>query len=123
MRPAECGADLRQEIARRARDKRLRRFDFSREEPVVWKPTEVINPDSGICFTDITAWHFVANQVEGGCDIYKVEFRKPPGAVGYELRLPGAPGCPPIYVKFRLVVNGILGRSFHNSTEPITCHE
>ena len=117
MKLAEVGGELRQEIARRARTKQLRSFDFCREEPVVWKPTEVINPDCGICFTDITAWHFIADRVEQGCAIYEVMLRKPPGAIGYELHLPGVPGSPGIYVKFRLIQNGIRGRSFHNSTK------
>jgi len=119
MRLADCGNDLRQEIARRARDRNRRRHDFCREEPVVWKPTEVVNPECGLCFTDMTAWHFIADQVEGGCDIYEVELQKPLGAFGYELHLAGAPGNPPIYVKFRLVQNQIRGRSFHNSTKSL----
>ena len=116
----ECGIELRQEIARRARNKTLRRFDFCREEPVVWKPTEVMNPECGLCFTDISAWYFIADQVESGCDIYAVELRKPPKALAYELHLPGAQGNPPIYVKFRLVQNEIRGRSFHNSTRSVS---
>lgn len=123
MRPAQCGIDLRQEIARRARSRQLRRFDFCRDEPVVWKPTEVVNPESGICFTDTTAWHFIADRVEEGCDMYEVELRKPSGALAYELHLSGAPGCPPIYIKFRLVQNEIRGRSFHNSTKSLPTYE
>jgi hypothetical protein len=119
MRIVECGIELRMEIARRARDKNRRRFDFCREEPVVWKPTEVVNPECGLCFTDIGAWHFIADQVERGCDIYEVELRKPPQTTGYELHLPGAPGNPPIYIKFRLVQREIRGRSFHNSTRSL----
>jgi hypothetical protein len=117
MNPSDCDAELRTEIVRRARDKGLRSFDFSREEPVVWKPTEVVNPQCGLCFTDVTAWHFIADRIEAGCPIHEVRLRKPDGAVGYELHLAGAPGHPPIYIKFRLVQSQIRGRSFHYSTK------
>lgn len=107
---------IRTEIARCARDRRLRSFDFTAEEPVVWKPNEVINPESGIPFTDITAWHFLADRVEAGCRITQVVLRKPPGEIGYELYLPGAAHCPAVYAKVCIKRGRILGRSFHNST-------
>jgi hypothetical protein len=80
---------------------------------------EVVNPECGLCFTDISAWEFIAVNVENGCKIQEVELRKPPNALAYELHLTGAPGCPPIYIKLRLVGNEIRGRSFHYSTKPL----
>jgi hypothetical protein len=107
---------IRPEIVRCARDRRLRTSDFTLEEPVVWKPYEVINPQCGIPFTDITAWHFIADQIEQGCPIAEIVLKKPPGEIGYELQILGAEGCPAIYVKIRIKHGRILGRSFHNST-------
>jgi hypothetical protein len=91
-------------------------FEFTPEEPVVWKPTEVLNPTCDLPFTDISAWHFIADQLEAGCAVQVVILRKPPNELGYEMRFPGAARQPQIYVKVRLHGHRIIGRSFHNST-------
>jgi hypothetical protein len=109
-------AEVRRDIIRRARNPNLRSFAFSASEPSVWKPTEVTNPECGIPFSDVSAWHFIANQVEALCDLTAVTLRKPPGMVAYEMLLPGAHAQPAIYVKICLKGDRILGRSFHNST-------
>lgn len=103
-------------MASRARDKRLRFVEFSVDAPSVWTPTQVLNPESGLPFTDISAWHFIAVQIECGCPIRLVDLRFPPGATGYEMVLDGAVGQPGIYVKVALHGNKIKGRSFHNAT-------
>lgn len=108
--------ELRREMIRRARDKRLRDHKFSSEEPTVWNPTQVLNPECEIPFTHITVWHFIADQLEAGCAVTEVALRKPPGETAYEMTLKGAPGQPRIYVKVQLRNQGIYGRSFHNST-------
>lgn len=100
-------------MVRRARDKKLRTFLL---EPTVWNPTQVLDPESNIPFTDITAWHFIADQLESGCDVQAVELHRPRGEIGYVMLFQGAPGCPRIYVKVRLHKHRIIGRSFHNST-------
>ena len=99
---SEISAEIRLELIRRARDKK--------------RPTEVLNPECNIPFTDISAWHFVADRLEEGCAVAIVILRKPPDKIGYEMRLPGSLGQPQIYVKVRLHGNRIIGRSFHNST-------
>jgi hypothetical protein len=108
--------EIRLELVRRARDKNVRTFEFDPDEPVVWKPTEVLNPSCDLPFTDISAWHFIADQLESGCSVKVVILRKPPKELGYEMRFPGAPRQPQIYVKVRLHGKRIVGRSFHNST-------
>jgi hypothetical protein len=113
---SEMSAETRLELIRRARDKRLRSFEFTSEEPTVWKPTEVLNPNCEFPFTDLSAWHFIADQLEAGCAVQVVKLRKPPNELGYEMRFPGASGQPQIYVKVRLHGHRIIGRSFHNST-------
>ena len=113
---SEMSAETRLELIRRARDKRLRSFEFTSEEPTVWKPTEVLNPNCEFPFTDLSAWHFIADQLEAGCAVQVVKLRKPPNELGYEMRFPGASRQPQIYVKVRLHGQRIIGRSFHNST-------
>jgi hypothetical protein len=108
--------ETRLELIRRARDKKLRSFEFTAEEPVVWKPTEVLNPSCDLPFTDISAWHFIADQLEAGCAVQVVTLQKPPNELGYEMRFLGASRQPQIYVKVRLHGRRIIGRSFHNST-------
>jgi len=98
----EISAEIRLELIRRARDKKLRSFEFDLDEPVVWKPTEVLNPNCDLPFTDISAWHFIAEQLESGCSVEVVTLRKPPNELGYEMRFPGALRQPQIYVKVRL---------------------
>jgi hypothetical protein len=112
----EIPPELRAEMVRRARDKRFRFVEFDDLEPCVWNPTQVLNPTSGIPFTDITAWHFIADQLEAGCMVSTVRLRVPPGDTGYEFYFQGAAGQPDIYVKVRLHRDKIKGRSFHNST-------
>jgi hypothetical protein len=109
-------AELRAELARRARDRKSRFVEFDSEEPTVWNPTQVLHPECGIPFTDITAWHYIAEQLDKGCDVTQVCLRKPAGHIGYELDLEGAAGHPRIHVKVRLYKDKIKGRSFHNST-------
>jgi hypothetical protein len=113
---AQIPIELRRELIRRARDKKLRLVEFTSEEPTVWNPTQVINPECGIPFTDISAWHFIADQLEGGCLIEPIVLEKPPGETAYFIRVPGAMGQPRIYAKVRLHKQKIIGRSFHNDT-------
>jgi hypothetical protein len=108
--------EVRREMARRARDKKLRIDEHTPEDPTVWNPTQVLNPECGIPFTDITAWHFIADQLDLGCSVRIVELDKPKGAAGYEMSFQGFAGQPRIYVKVRLHKHRIIGRSFHNST-------
>ena len=112
----EIPPELRTEMVRRARDKRFRFVEFDTEEPCVWNPTQVLNPECGIPFTDLTAWHFIADQLEAGCPVSTFNLRMPSGDTGYELRFEGAAGQPGIYVKVRLHKDKIKGRSFHYTT-------
>lgn len=114
--PGGIPLELRREMARRARDKKSRIVERTKEEPCVWTPTEVVQAASGLAFTDITAWHYVADQLEAGCDVMPVQLRTPLGEIGYELLFAGAGGYPSVYVKLRMRKDKIVGRSFHYST-------
>jgi hypothetical protein len=108
-------SEIRSELVRRARNKRLRTSAFSGEEPCDWRPHQVLQPESGLPFTDVGAWNFIADIVECGCDVREITMAKPLGKIGYEILAAGHQGCPQIYIKLTLSASLIHGRSFHNS--------
>lgn len=114
------GADwklLRVELARLARRRDCRFIEFSSSAPIVWKPWEVINPETDIPFCDSSAWELIATLLESGHPFREVVLRKPPGAIGYETELPLLPGHPKLYIKVQFRSGRIVGRSFHYSTK------
>jgi hypothetical protein len=106
---------IRRELIRRARDKKARQSAFSPSAPCDWRCHQVLKPESGLPFTEVEAWHFIADSLENGCPCHKIILDKPPGMTGYVIKLPGYPGCPEIYIKLTLTANKINGRSFHDS--------
>jgi hypothetical protein len=104
------------EIIRLARDPKRRMVRPSAQDPTVWQPTTVENPDCGISFTTLRAWHFLADALEKGCALEEVELDRPPGLKGYVVLLSGGPSKPKIYIKVRLNNGCLIGRSFHYST-------
>ena len=118
--PLICDIDnARNEIVRCARNKNLRTSEFRIDEPAEWRPHEVINPECGLPFTDISAWHFIADQAERGCPITTITMKQPSGVIGFVMLLTGAEKCPQIYIKVTLRSGKIRGRSFHNSKKEI----
>lgn len=108
----EC---VRRELARRARDKNRRQNTFTSDAPCDWRPWQVLHPQAGVPFNDVTAWNFIADQIDGGHEISTIIMKKPAGQIGYVMVFAGFPGCPDIYVKLTLGPNKINGRSFHES--------
>jgi len=96
---------------------RLGSYDssFSRRRPTKWQPTRVRNPEGGVdhCFTDETAWAFVADRLERGEHVRVIELKKPPGRKGYVMRIDIGSDVPRLYVKLELVQARVWGRSFH----------
>ena len=88
---------------------------FSPRRPTKWQPTRVRNPERGVdlCFTDETAWTFVADRLERGEDVDVIELEKPPGREGYVMRIDIGSDVPKLYVKLELVAARVWGRSFH----------
>ena len=107
--------DVRDEIARLALRKDLRIVPRSKEMPCVWHPMTVNNPETGIPFTDISAWHHIAHLASSGTAITEILMEKPPGEVGYEMISPLEANMPDLYVKVQLKRGKIWGRSFHYS--------
>lgn len=108
-------ASVREELIRRARDKRARQSIFSPQAPCDWRPGQVLKPESGLPFTDVEAWHFVADLLQAGHDCYRIILEKPPGQFAWVITTAGHPGQPHIYIKVTLTSNKINGRSFHDS--------
>jgi hypothetical protein len=113
--PTELEA-IRAEIIRLARDPKRRMVRPSAQDPTVWQPTTVENPDCGISFTTLSAWHFLADGLEKGCALEEVELDRPPGLKGYVVLISGGASKPKIYIKVRLNNGYLIGRSFHYST-------
>ncbi len=94
---SEGSEDIRNEIAPMRPQQNLRSFEFTSGEPVVWRPHEVINPESGLPFTDISAWHFIADQAEKGCPLQSISMRKPSGSTGHVIRPAKLAGKPSLF--------------------------
>jgi hypothetical protein len=108
-------AEVRAELARRARDKRRRQSVFTSQAPCKWHPYQVSMPESGLPFDDASAWNFIADLLDAGHDVAEIVMDKPQGQIGYVLLVDGHPGCPEIYIKLTLSSNMVNGRSFHDS--------
>ena len=67
----------RAELVRRARNKDTRTNTFSEKEPCEWRPRQVAQPGSGLPFTDVSAWNFIADLLESGCEVKEVVLEKP----------------------------------------------
>ena len=73
----------------------------------------MLNPELGIPFTDVGAWHFIADLLEAGHEVTELDMDKPKGQTGYVLKAQGYADCPAIYIKLTLSANKVNGRSFH----------
>ena len=85
--------------------------------PCRWHPTTVTNPEVGIPFTDITAWHYIATLAEDGCKLKEIVLDQPSGDKAYVISVPLEANRPELYIKIQLKNGNIFGRSFHYSTE------
>ena len=109
----------RGQLVRAARNARTRTTEFTSQRPTDWRPTEVRNPD-GILdeyFTDAAAWEFIATRLEAGEDVEVIPLRKPQGAKGFVMKIELQPNLPRLYVKLQMGARGIIGRSFHYSSQ------
>lgn len=107
--------EVRRELARLARRKDLRIVQWTRVRPCEWRPTEVINPGSGLPFTDVRAWEYIADLLDAGQPLEEVMLDQPPGEVAYVMIVILEPYVPALYIKVQFVRGRVLGRSFHYS--------
>jgi hypothetical protein len=110
-----CPPHIRAELARNAESGRKRSTKFTTDRPTDWNPNIVKDPrdpEGKTYFTPTTAWYFIVELLQNGCEVIVVELDRPPGKTGYEIRVPGHPN---IYIKLELAPPGVYGRSFHYS--------
>lgn len=113
----DCCSELKKEIARLARRKDMRFVPRSRHMPCHWQPTTVTNPAVDIPFSDISAWHFIAQLADDGCEFEEIVLEQPRGEKAYVTSVPLDTSLPNLYIKIQLKNGNIIGRSFHYSTE------
>ena len=107
--------EVRRELARMARRKELRIVQWTRVRPCEWRPMEVINPESGLPFTEVRAWEYIAELLHAGHPLEEVALDQPPGEVGYVLIVTLDPEVSALYIKLQFLHGRVLGRSFHYS--------
>jgi hypothetical protein len=81
--------------------------------PCDWSPSSILNPLTGIPFTDESAWNLICDLLEREHRFDEVELRKPPGALAYAATVRLQADLPPIYIKIQLRHGKVWGRSFH----------
>lgn len=116
-RAPDINASTRNQLVVFARHSWSRNSDFDPSRPTKWKPGEVLNPNgaSDSCFTDSTAWDFIASRLEAGEEVEVINLRRPRGSKGYVMKIDLGLGVPKLYVKLQLVSKKVIGRSFHYS--------
>lgn len=81
--------------------------------PCDWSPTAIENPQTGIPFTDESAWNLICDLLQGDHPFEEIQLQKPPDAVAYATTVRMAADSPAIYIKIQLRHGLIWGRSFH----------
>ena len=110
--------DLRKRLADFAR-RRERRVvgPFSKDLPCDWRPQNILNPESGMPFTDASAWELIAERLENGHPVRQQTLEKPPGAQAVVLEVDLGPTQAILFVKIQIGAERVIGRSFHPSYE------
>lgn len=91
-----------------------RSAEWSKDRPVEWRPSSVINPKSGMPFTRLTCWHFIEELLDSGHKIEVIRLKKPPGKKGYVMLYKTETNSLDIYIKLQ-IAEVLIGRSFHYS--------
>jgi len=105
----------RKEIALLARRKYARFVPRTREMPCDWRPTAVINPETGMPFTDASAWNLIADLAESGHPVKEKILDQPKGEKAFEMEIGLSGNASKIYIKVQVKGGKIFGRSFHCS--------
>jgi hypothetical protein len=83
--------------------------------PCDWRPNQVIDPRSGQPFTDPGAWEFIVEKLSDNEPLETISLLKPPGKVGYVMKIRDFDRNSTIYIKLQLGAGVVIGRSFHYS--------
>jgi hypothetical protein len=107
-------ASIRSRLIALAQSRRTRRVEFTTGAPSRWQPRQFTDPRFGQAFTDEGAWDYIVEMLRQEAVIEEIVLEKPPGKIGYVLKLPGANNRR-IYVKLQVCGDHVRGRSFHES--------
>ena len=111
--------ELRRQLAAVARSRHSRMVGLpSRGLPSDWRPYTVRNPESGLPFTEASAWELLVQLLEDGHPMQETVLDHPPGARGFVLLVDLEGSSQTLYVKVQLGARCVIGRSFHYSYEP-----
>jgi hypothetical protein len=103
-------------LAQRCRSRGTRTAEFTKQAPTKFAPASLRDPRSPAdCFTQESAWLFMAEQIDAGIEIEIIDLDFPIGKKGYVMRVPGCPPVKRIYIKLQLLSKHVLCRSFHES--------
>jgi hypothetical protein len=102
-------------LARMARRKECRIVEWMRVRPCDWRPMQVVNPESGLPFTDVRAWEYVADLLDANHPVTEIAMEQPANEVAYTMTVSLGPDVPELYIKLQFVRGRVLGRSFHYS--------
>lgn len=101
---------IRQQLIVLASRKSARTLGWPRD----WRPTQVINPNSGEVFTPVGAWEYIVELLQDGVDIEtKILDAPEEGKTAYVIKV--RHGERTLYIKLQLGSGKVIGRSFHYS--------
>ncbi len=108
---------IRKEMIRLAGRRECRFTQWSPSIPCDWAPSTVWDPRFDRFFTEESAWAYIMELLESGCEFAPVLMRRPPSSVAYEIVVTRGASLPDLYIKVQIHKGRILGRSFHNATK------
>lgn len=109
-------AQVRVEMARLGKDSRRRLNQHTKAMPCDWSPGTVENPESGMPFTEYSAWELICELLEKESHVFvEVILREPPGCKAFETTCRLRPNLPEIYIKVQLWQDKVICRSFHHA--------
>ncbi len=111
--PADVDAESRRHLASLCRNKKCRQVVFSRERPSEFRPWEISSQVTGMAMTEVEAWTFAANLLDGGHPVDVIALQKPPGKLAYVLVIETTATWCGVYIKLELGGKGVFCRSFH----------
>lgn len=85
--------------------------------PCDWSPHVIENPETGMPFSDASAWELICKIVEESPEAFRhLKLQKPPGQIAFETVFT-LPSGVRVYIKVQLFQGKAFGRSFHISTK------
>ena len=110
-----CKRETLAEIGRLGQYAQSRRHDFLPDEPCQWAPQTIVCPETGMCFSDRSAWGLICELLLHHPEMFEeVILKIPPGQVAYQTVHTLSDGTR-VYIKVQLSQGKARARSFHIS--------